>query len=432
MVTITSLDLASVSHTSSTPNSSSDQTVSTKFSDTLHETTKTAQNLELAHQAEHKKEVKDKEIPAVTEESSSNEEKNVVLSLEYLLASTKVAKEDKTEEVIDFSALFQATTVEDLVKLMGGKSLPEGEQLTLPLVADALGMSEQDLQSVIQKLSGNQQQSSDLWNALDKIDQNLFPALQQLAASVNGHSEAKLTGKEAKQAIALLKLVQLAGPKTDLALKQESQVAQMKNWVDTLSSQITVKTTEKEVVLPFAKTMVRFTPTADVTQVSVPTTAVTSKVQTVTIQLPTNSTQSQATKFVEEFQAVMNRAQFASNAAGTRMLIKLYPEHLGTIRIELIQKDGMLSAKLLASNALGKQMLDSTLHQLKQGLANQNIQLERVDVTQALSEPNKGERGQHFSGQQSSNEHKSKNDEQQQSVDEAASFEELLAELEES
>lgn len=431
MVTIASLDLASVSKVSSTPNSSTNQQTATKFSDTLQATTKAAENAERA--VTTPKEVKDLEKATVpTEESTSNEESNVVLSLEYLLASTKVTKEEKTEEIVDFSALLQVTSVEDLVKLMGGKTLPEGEQLTLPMLADALNMSEQELQSLIQKMTGNQQQSTDVWDALKQIDEKLFLALHQLAATANGHPEAKLTSKEAKQAIAFLKLVELAGPKTDLALKQESQVAQMKNWVNTLSSQLTVKTAEKETVLPFAKTVVRFTPPTDSTQPIVQQPTVNAKVQTVTIQLPTTTTtQVQASKFVEEFQAVMNRAQFASNAAGTRMLIKLYPEHLGTIRIELIQKDGMLSAKLLASNALGKQMLDSTLHQLKQGLANQNIQLDRVDVTQALSETNKGERGHQFSGQQSSNEQKSENDERQKNVDETVSFEELLAEMEE-
>lgn len=432
MVTINTLDFHNVNRVNRTNNSSPS---SSDFSETLQATAKKFERTDSSVEI-------DKTSTPPVEESSSKEEVEVevseekppVLSLEYLLAATKVGKEEAVEETIDFSALFQVNSVEELTKLLGGNVLPEGEQLTLPLVANALGMTETNLQQLISKLTGNQQPATDLWTMLNKVDQNLFPVLQQLASAINGHSEAKLNKKEAQQAVALIKLVQLAGPKTDLALKQESLVAQTKDWLSTLASQITTKTAEKEVSLPFAKSVIRFQNPVDTTQQATnigQTNALSGKVETVTIQLPANATPtSQAAKFVEEFQSVMNRAQFANNAAGMRLLIKIYPENLGTIRVELVQKDGMLSAKLLASNALGKQILDSTLHQLKQGLANQNIQLDRVDVAQSLSEPSKSDRGHQF-GQQTGHNHRSEQDEEQRNVEESASFEELLAELEE-
>lgn len=429
MVTITSLDYQNANRINQVNKPSS----TANFSETLQATSKKSESNESTADIE-KSVVLPGEKEVSVEEVTVNEEQIPVLSLEYLLATTKVAKEEVTEEVIDFSLLFQATSVEELVKVLGGNALPEGEQLTLPLVANALGMTEESLQQLISKLTGNQQQATDVWTMLNKVDQNLFPALQQLASAINGHSEAKLNKKEAQQAVGLIKLIQLAGPKTDLALKQESLVAQTKNWVSTLASQITTKSVEKEVSLPFAKPVIRFQNPIDTTQqvtTVAQTNALSGKVETVTIQLPANATPtSQAAKFVEEFQSVMNRSQFANNAAGMRLLIKIYPENLGTIRVELVQKDGMLSAKLLASNALGKQLLDSTLHQLKQGLANQNIQLDRVDVAQALSEPSKSDRGHQF-GQQTANHQRSQQEEEHGNVEESASFEEILAELEE-
>lgn len=435
MVTVTNFEY--IGPKSATPTSTPNKanaTSKSSFAQTLQETSSQPKATEKTDaSAKTDAPIKPEHVEA-SEESVDTDAKAPVLSLEYLLASTKVDEKTSTEGAIDISALFQATTAEELTKLLGGKALVEGEQLTLSNVASALGMTETDLQSLIAKLTGSEQQANDVWDALSKVDQNLFPILQQLAASINGHAEATLSRKEAQQAVSFLKLIDLAAPKTDLLLNQQLQTAQTKNWLANLSSQITTKTVEKEVAFPFAKMAMRFqtavtenTQTNQVNAQQVPT----SKVQTFTIQLPANATpQSQSAKFVEEFQSVLNRAQFASNAAGTRLLIKLYPENLGTIRIELVQKDGILSAKLLASNAMGKQMLDSTLNQLKQGFANQSIQVDRIDVAQAISEPNKGER--QFNQQQPNNQQRTTEEEQQQhKEDELKSFEDILAEMEE-
>lgn len=370
-----------------------------------------------------------------------NEQTSSPLTLEFLLPTQKVDEQVTKAEEVDFSFLLQATSVQQIIEMMGGQPLVEGEQLNLDQVAKALGMQTQDLQSLIAKLTNTNQQTqlsgtNDLWTELGKVDQKVMAALQQIAAAINGHGDAKLTKKEAQQAVALFKLIDLAAPKTDLTLKQESQAAQMKNWLSNLAGQISEKTAEKETMLPFAKATIRFSAPKAVevptNQVTTAATLQSTKPSVVTIQLPSNGTsQAQSAKFVEEFQNVLNRAQFASNAAGTRLLIKLYPEHLGTIRIELVQKDGMLSAKLLASNTAGKQMIDSTLHQLKQGFVNQNIQLDRLDVAQALTEPNKSDRGNQF-GQQSPQSQQTEQDEiNEGKQDELKSFEEILAEMEE-
>lgn len=368
---------------------------------------------------------------APVEESLAEEGNRFSLSLDSLLPTSKVNNSEKSIDELDLSALLQTTTVKDLIELIGGENLPTGENLTIENVASALNMTSADLQSLLMKLTQSTENVESLWDGLKNIDENVFSILQQISASVNG-STTTLNKKEAEQAISLLKLIDLAAPKTDLLLKQELQVAQVKDWLSTLTSQIKEKTVEKSVELPFTKTIVRVqtavTETANITQTM--TTA--NKMPTVTIQLPTNGTpQTQATKFVEEFQTVMNRAQFSSNAASTRMLIKLYPENLGTIRIELIQKDGLFTAKLLASNPLGKQLLEGSLNQLKQGFVNQNLQVDRIDITQALSEPNKGER--QFNQQQQHPFNRQNPDEETEGNkdDKLPSFEAFLAEMEE-
>ncbi len=126
-----------------------------------------------------------------------------------------------------------------------------------------------------------------------------------------------------------------------------------------------------------------------------PSTIVQTKVETVSVTLPTEKP-AQSEELVKELQKAMNRAQFGQAGGANRLVIKLYPEHLGTIRIELIQKDGMLTARMLASTALGKEMLDSQSGQLKQGLMNQNIQVERLEITQALQDTSRQDRNQAF------------------------------------
>jgi flagellar hook-length control protein FliK len=42
-----------------------------------------------------------------------------------------------------------------------------------------------------------------------------------------------------------------------------------------------------------------------------------------------------------------------------KLFIKLYPEHLGTLRVELIQPDSTLIAKFMTSTANAKDILES-------------------------------------------------------------------------
>ena len=64
-------------------------------------------------------------------------------------------------------------------------------------------------------------------------------------------------------------------------------------------------------------------------------------------------------------QNIFKRSNFGQTGGTNRLLIKLYPEHLGQVRIELLQVNGVMTARILASTALGKEMLDSQLHQLR-------------------------------------------------------------------
>ena len=85
-------------------------------------------------------------------------------------------------------------------------------------------------------------------------------------------------------------------------------------------------------------------------------------------------------KLQQQFERILARAQFADGLGMSKLSLRLSPAHLGNIKIELIQKDGVLIANLLATTSKAKQLMESQLHLLRQSFINQNINVERVEV----------------------------------------------------
>ncbi|WP_053345328.1 flagellar hook-length control protein FliK [Peribacillus butanolivorans] len=90
-------------------------------------------------------------------------------------------------------------------------------------------------------------------------------------------------------------------------------------------------------------------------------------------------------EFVKQFESILSKANFTGANGVNKLLIKLNPEHLGSLRIELIQKDGMMTAKILATSAQAKDMLEKQIHGLKHAFNGQNIQIEKIEVSQAYN-----------------------------------------------
>ncbi|OOE11931.1 flagellar hook-length control protein FliK [Fictibacillus arsenicus] len=100
-----------------------------------------------------------------------------------------------------------------------------------------------------------------------------------------------------------------------------------------------------------------------------------------TLKVPASSEEGQKQQFVREIQQIITRGKLMVTEAGfTKMQIKLTPENLGTIEIQLIQKHGEIAAKIIASSQAAKDVLDGQLAQLKQAFAGQNIEFEKLEV----------------------------------------------------
>lgn len=61
--------------------------------------------------------------------------------------------------------------------------------------------------------------------------------------------------------------------------------------------------------------------------------------------------------------------------------MQLYPEHLGKVGIEVVAREGMLTAKIYVENEAVKNVLETRLAELKESFNNQGLKVEDVEVT---------------------------------------------------
>jgi len=355
-----------------------------------------------------------------------------------------------TKDTSDLAAVLNAESIEDVLDILGiphddgllmlqigeeGKAVAIDEMLNLDHLMDALGIDAEQLQQLVQQLLGEEQEARDVWELLALVDAQA-PTLQtQIIAAIQG--EGQVTPKEIAPLLQVLKLAQLVGQKTDLTASQENVLTNVKSLLTTLQTQVETLqtaqqvTTKTTVTLPlqgFQKVVqqVQVTKQTDTSANEMVTSnTVQTKADTFQVTLPA-AKPAQSEALLKEMQAIINRAQI-SNAQGiTRLTLKLYPENLGTIRIELVQNDGVLTARLLASTAQGRELLDSQSHQLKQAFVQQNIQVDRLDIAQSLQDADRQQRDQSFFNnffkQQQQDEEEQKSDDD----DEGKSFSDYL------
>ncbi|MGG2075064.1 flagellar hook-length control protein FliK [Lysinibacillus irui] len=316
-----------------------------------------------------------------------------------------------TNELDDLQSILYAGSMEEVLDLLGiphddgllmlqlgedGKAVAMDEMLNLDNILNALGIDEEQLQKIVQQLLGEEKEASDVWELLSLVDAQA-PILQaQIGTALQGEGQVK--PKEATQLLQVLKLAQLVGQKTDLTSNQENLLSSVKDILTSLQTQVGTQVSPKTTITfplqGFQQVQVTKQSETSTNDMVTPQTVQT-KPDTFQVTLPT-AKPAQSEALLKEMQAIINRAQI-SNAQGiTRLTIKLYPENLGTVRIELVQNDGVLTARLLASTAHGRELLDSQAHQLKQAFVQQNIQVDRLDIAQSLQDADRQQRDQSF------------------------------------
>ncbi|WP_096199364.1 flagellar hook-length control protein FliK [Bacillus sp. FJAT-45350] len=136
------------------------------------------------------------------------------------------------------------------------------------------------------------------------------------------------------------------------------------------------------------------------------------------------SKQGQQQQFIRQFQEMISRGTFSNLNNGMQQLtIKLFPEHLGRLDIQLTQMNGVMTARILASSTAARELIESQIHQLRQAFSQQQIQVERIEI----SHQNQQQLGQTDKDEQQKNNKDQKDDNKQSDDDENNdSFEEEL------
>ncbi|WML52002.1 flagellar hook-length control protein FliK [Neobacillus sp. PS3-12] len=104
---------------------------------------------------------------------------------------------------------------------------------------------------------------------------------------------------------------------------------------------------------------------------------------------------------IQQFESILSKSQFSKMGGMQKLFIKLNPEHLGSISIELIQKGQGITARILTTTEAAKEALESHLHNLKHAFEAQSIKVENVEIGQQSSQGqtddflNRGQSDQH-------------------------------------
>ncbi|MCL7746470.1 flagellar hook-length control protein FliK [Halalkalibacter alkaliphilus] len=90
----------------------------------------------------------------------------------------------------------------------------------------------------------------------------------------------------------------------------------------------------------------------------------------------------QQQQFLRQLHSILKRGTFTQTPQGFQTLsIKIYPEHLGRLNIQLTQQEGMITARIIAGTSATRELVETQLQQLRQAFVQQQIQVDRIEVT---------------------------------------------------
>lgn len=339
------------------------------------------------------------------------------------------------QTVLQAKQLIESKDLNDLLDLLSIdvseiEKVLSDEEINLQNIALMLDINPKELIKTLTALvNGSTEKptdlSEDVWELIQAVEKQAPEIQRELIRSIKGDG---LPIQNAVDVIKFFKTMEFVLPKRDLTLKQEALTFSLKVVVTKLETALLQN--EKTASLPEFRPMIKVTnvKTETVEGTSMQFERTIARTESHSVMLPATRS-SQGETLVKEFQAIMNRSAFGQAGGATKLLIKIYPENLGTVRIELVQKDGVLTARLLSSTALGKELLDSQSQHLRQAFTQQNITVERLEISQALQDPARHDKNQSF-GQQFKEQQEQEQQEQSEQDHPQDTFLDLLMEVE--
>ncbi|WP_349410500.1 flagellar hook-length control protein FliK [Pseudalkalibacillus sp. SCS-8] len=123
------------------------------------------------------------------------------------------------------------------------------------------------------------------------------------------------------------------------------------------------------------------------------------------------------THFIKDLTSLFNRGRLLTLPNGsTQISIKLFPENLGSLDIQITQRNGEIAAKIIASTVQAKELIETNLNQLRQSLQGQNITVNHIEVSNQVNDWLNGEREKqnHHSSKNGQGDHQENQDDQQE------------------
>ncbi len=103
------------------------------------------------------------------------------------------------------------------------------------------------------------------------------------------------------------------------------------------------------------------------------------------------------------FSELLQKAEFVKTKDGSKVLnIELDPKELGKVEMELTSRDGTVTARISAENAVAKAKLDELAPQIKEQLISQGVNLSEITVDISSRDPDEGNRNQMSGGKNKS------------------------------
>ncbi len=93
----------------------------------------------------------------------------------------------------------------------------------------------------------------------------------------------------------------------------------------------------------------------------------------------------QQQQFIRQFQYVIQRHAALTAQAGTgetTLSIKLHPEHLGRLDIQIVRIEGALIARILTGSQASRELIESQLSHLRHAFLQQQLNVERIEVAE--------------------------------------------------
>lgn len=82
----------------------------------------------------------------------------------------------------------------------------------------------------------------------------------------------------------------------------------------------------------------------------------------------------------EVIDQIVEQVRVKMNQDTTSLEMQLYPEHLGKIQINVVSKDGVMTARIVAETEAAKQAIEGGLTSLKESMEQQNLKVDAIEV----------------------------------------------------